>query len=820
MANLIAYASGNLTGASTWKLTETGTNAASTTVTTNVTSTTTSYVNCAQFTITNSDVIEGVMFHCRRLTSTGTVTVGLFNDSVSTTVAEREVVINASDLPVDLTWVFFAFGTTITGDGGTDYRVGVKGSSAGNASFARASATAADWCKLLRRDTTATAAAGDNLFVVGQWTAAATGSDYTVTMDSTAATDYGQLDIGQRGTLTWGTTAATAYILQLSGNLNVWAGGAYNQGTVATPMPRDSTATLQFDCASDGQYGLQGWAGSTLVLQGQSRTSGKSIDRCKLNTDEAVNSTSLGVDTDTGWLDNDRVGVATTTRTTTECETGTLNGNAGASSLTVDGFAGVSGGLAFAHLGTSPRNAEVVLLTRNVVVRSVSSTSMAYVYMAPDADFDCDWVEFRYLGENTSTKRGVELATTTGVVTMDFCAIDDCEDGGLYLSGASLAGSITINDLVMYNCANVAQSSITTVATTGVPQLARIAVIRQASASAGVTLGDLAIVVGGLTVAGCAGVGINAAESLTTAPTTGISGLVVHSCGSNALAFSSGGAVIDSLFAWRCTGSGVSVSSGRLIIESFVSTGHASAGMQLSGGYLEILSGTIAGETGFGMGYGVWLTSGSSHAVIRNTDLGVASGLHVAHTSGDVVVASNYQTGYIKLDNCRLASATEVLQNSIMDYDLTISSQRHDQTDGDHRYWRRTGAGRTDSTIYNTASPSERLTPNNASDKMWSGSRFVAVDDTATKTISVYVRKSQTGDGAQYNGNQPRLVVKRNDALGITSDTVLDTMTAAVGTWEQLSGTTAAATDNGAFEVIVDCDGTTGWVNIDDWSVS
>jgi hypothetical protein len=101
-----------------------------------------------------------------------------------------------------------------------------------------------------------------------------------------------------------------------------------------------------------------------------------------------------------------------------------------------------------------------------------------------------------------------------------------------------------------------------------------------------------------------------------------------------------------------------------------------------------------------------------------------------------------------------------------------------------------------------------------------SGPRAVAVDDGGTITINVYVRKSVAGDGAAYNGNQPRLIVRKNLACGITSDTVLDTMTAAAGSWEQLTGTTAAVDADGALEFVVDCDGTTGWINVDDWSVS
>jgi hypothetical protein len=94
------------------------------------------------------------------------------------------------------------------------------------------------------------------------------------------------------------------------------------------------------------------------------------------------------------------------------------------------------------------------------------------------------------------------------------------------------------------------------------------------------------------------------------------------------------------------------------------------------------------------------------------------------------------------------------------------------------------------------------------------------VDDGGTITINAYVRKSATGDGAAYNGNQPRLIVRANPVAGITTDTVLDTMTVGTGTWEQLTGTTAAVDADGALEFYVDCDGTAGWINVDDWTVT
>jgi hypothetical protein len=135
--------------------------------------------------------------------------------------------------------------------------------------------------------------------------------------------------------------------------------------------------------------------------------------------------------------------------------------------------------------------------------------------------------------------------------------------------------------------------------------------------------------------------------------------------------------------------------------------------------------------------------------------------------------------------------------------------------------WFKYGIIQIDTTYFKTASPSQRLTPNSATNKLESGSKKAALNSAATAIFSVWVRKSSVAaGGADYNGNQPRLILKRNDAAGITADTVLATMTAGLDTWQQLTGTTPVVTDDAVLEVVVDCDGVAGFVNADDWEVT
>jgi len=119
----------------------------------------------------------------------------------------------------------------------------------------------------------------------------------------------------------------------------------------------------------------------------------------------------------------------------------------------------------------------------------------------------------------------------------------------------------------------------------------------------------------------------------------------------------------------------------------------------------------------------------------------------------------------------------------------------------------------------------------------------VAVASGNTVTVCVWIRKSASGytSGVNYVGDEPRLIVRANPALGshFFSDTVLATSTLSTnyGTWggngvgSPLCGTTSATAADGEAEFIVDCDMTAaayttyagsgpGWINVADWSTS
>lgn len=850
MANLISKSSDvGLTAANGFATVEAGTGAIQQTRSAQ-TNTTTSYVYSSAFTGTNTKVCDGLLLFCLRNNTTGTVDVALSDDNGTT--ATRSVSVNASDLPVNAGWVFFKFGSTLTLDGGTDYKVGVKASVSNNATFFR-NATAGNWTRLLRLTTTATAAAGDVMYIVGDLTAAGTLATRTYTMDSTASTDYGTgsdgtadngIEIGNGGVLTYGTTASTNYYLKLSGSLNVWEGGTLNIGTTGSPIPRTSTAVLEFDPVADGGMGLIINKASTVNIQGLSRTSGKNIFYCKLNTDEAANSTSLGVDTDTGWLDNDQIVVASTTRTPTQTELGAMNGNANAADLTVDGFAGAGGGLANAHSGTSPTQGEIINITRNVKIRSATSTIMAYVFCDTTSTVDIDWAEFYYLGENATNKRGIEIATTTGSFSMQYSSIHDTEDGGIYITGGS-ANNITFSNNVTYNLNTVAGAGapgggfMVSAATSGTSItidtclfLASRMAANSSGVNAAVYLADLGLTFTNCTVAGANGAGSGAITmSEAGVATTTFSGITSHSNTPKGINASSANVFFNftNLTLWRNGAAGLDNTANATgyqywNIDTARIFGNTTQNIYIgvngsnSNGVLKMKTFTVDSDASFSTATGVRV-DGSGHTLfITDSTFGNTT----AHTSGDINLASlSGQNNYAYLFNTILASSTEVQnQTTFFGPGAKVASQKHDQSSTTYKSFYRFGTIQSDQTTRHTASGySWKMTPAIAGFKLLLPGPLtldtfkVAVNASSLVTITAYVQK----DGS-YNGNAPRLVMVGGIIGGIASD-VTASLTVASGNWEQLS-VSGTPNEAGVIEYYFDCDGTAGNVYIDDIAIT
>jgi len=240
-----------------------------------------------------------------------------------------------------------------------------------------------------------------------------------------------------------------------------------------------------------------------------------------------------------------------------------------------------------------------------------------------------------------------------------------------------------------------------------------------------------------------------------------------------------------------------------------------------------------AGDTTHAQPIGLDLDASNwaSWTILRG-DFGVVSGIWVAHTNADITVNSMYWL-QLRLRNVVLGSANEILNLSTympqMAMDAFVSEERRDGTAGLHRFRYPKGLIEIENTTVQSA-PGMKMSPTLLTHTIaWQGSTqptkmessggqpgrgfLVGVESGSTCTVSVYVRKS-----AAYTGNQPRLLVKGNSAVGINADALLATLTVGADTWEILTGTTAAVTDDGVLEFVVDCDGSAGSVFVNQWT--
>jgi hypothetical protein len=844
VATLVAAASGNLTAAATWQV-ALGLNRGETSSTV----LSTSFVGSFAVVPAGNVDVDGIGFEVATTPASpsGTLTCEIYDNTGAAQVAGTETVIDVADLPSNVSianinggWCFIKFAAPVTLTAGRTYYVRLRTSVASQVTVYRTSTN--QWTSFIREVTTQAPAAGDDLIIAGERTGAGAITNLTVTMNSTATTDYGAgstnlalhgLAICAGGTLTWGTTAATNYIFRMSGHIVIFTGGAYNQGTVATPCPRDSTMNLQMDCAADGDFGMTVRYGGTVVMQGLSRTSGKDIWYCKLNTDEAIASTSLGVDTDTGWLDNDEIAVAPTSRTAADAEAGTLNGAAGASTLTVDGFAGAGGGLAAAHSGTAgtlPTQAEIILLTRNVRMAAVTSTATTYMHVWNGGVVDIDWAEFRYWGTNTVLKRGFNVETTVaagGSFSLRYSCIRDTESYGAYLNAAAL-DNVTIEYCALWNTNTAGAASLAAIifvsistAPTAILINGNISIKGSGTNNVGISFNCCCGTITNNTITGHAlGIYFNG-SAITEDLNFVFTGNICHSNSSQGLWID--GALKNQLFTnttcWRNTGAGIYLSSAPvgLVLDGVIAYGNVTQNIYVVVATVMIKDLVSNSDATFSTTYGITLIHKCDITIVNSVFGGT-----VAHTN-DIALISGTDPR-VRLLDCDFNAGTTVLNPLTVLRSGSITSLKHNGVAGAHQAWkpngRNTGAAlEIDTTIFNTASPSMRMYPGHATRRLQGPNWEAAVASGNTLSVSVTIRLSVIGDGTAYAGYTvlPKLWVRENYAAGIMADTLLATHGGGAG-WVTLSGTTAAVTDDAILEFYVDCEGTAGWINVDDFT--
>lgn len=828
MAHLKSITTGNFTSSSTWGVNNLNTNA---TLIANFgsNSSSTSIAYSTSWIDSGTTNIGVFLFISSIINNSGTFTVGIYN---SGNTAMGSVTVNVADL-VNRTGrlLFFRFTTNAILLAGNSYRVGFSSSIVSTVNVARASTTANDCLRIPITTINSTPSAGDLLYVSGDLTGLGTSSATTVTMNNTtSATTFGNLVIQDGATLNYGTSASTNYYLRLSGNTTVYTGGTFTIGTQASPIPSTSTAKLEFACASVNQYGLTISGGSNVSTYGATKTVST-----KLSLSASTGATSATTISSTSWLSGDIVSIAPTRRVSSEVDIMTLSGDASGANIFF------RTGLTFNHdtTPTTPTACDIINLTRNVQILGQGSgttgTNVTYV-IVNGGTTSFNYTTFAYIGNTTTVQSTVgfssNLTIANASLTVNSCAFyGGTSSNVISVSHTTTQTSTTFNFInnVLGNSMGV-NSNVNVTPTNTV--IDNTIIIR-----GGFFSGRLYITLTNLTVAGCVSNNVNLTDNSITTTNSGIIGRIdniTSYCSANngillgtSLYITSG--LITNINLWRNMGIGLFFLGSApqpLIISGATLTSNVTANAYFAGsGQVYLNSLTTNSSTLYPTLYSFQF-AGTDKVYITDSNLGVTT----PETSGAILagVNGNQFTNNVMFYNTNFGSGYTTIyasQNSTAGRTNTygVSSMKHNGVLNSNFNWQNYGTITTDSTIYNSSIYSMRMTPSSplvsALQKMISYPIKIAINANDTITISVVVRKSTAGDGTVYNGNQPRLMLLFTPLLNYSTNTVLATATAAAGTWETLTAT-FTPTVTGVYEFYVDCDGTTGWINVDDWSTN
>jgi hypothetical protein len=763
-----------------------------------------------------------------RTGTSGTVSVRLFNSTGAVVVAGTTVDVNTLDLPntTTATWVMFKFAAPVTLLAATNYTIQVASSIAGNANFMRKSATASDWTFGLRTTATQLPVAGDQVLIASEYTQLSTSTNYVVTMNVTSGVSIGTATAGQAAievnnsaTLAWSVAGASNYPMTLTGGWYTNHGGISTIGTLASPMPSTSTAVITLTQAANVQHGIITRGNGSFTTYGTTKTT-----KAYLAANAVTGATSLTTDVSTSWVNGDSLAIASTSRLVAECETALMSGNATGTTVPV-------AAITFNHDGSSLSNvakAEIINLSRNVKITGTSIALQTYFVAQNNATVVLGYTEFALFGSATANARGVEFQQTTGSTTVTGCSFRNFESVssvGVYINSVT-PPTTTISNCVFYRL--VTNSILTVVNTTPIT-------VNDCWSIGGTLMNNNnGMVFAGqtgtftnLNAAGSSATGISFTGTNIVSPFTA-SNIIAHSCTAANLAIQTNCditdtvAIFSSITSYRSLADGLGMGVGTIgtvngTINGAYLFGNATRGITLTLAFDWVFNNlNIYGETSYPQTSGVVF---NNHAMDNVLDSCVI-GSPVAHTTADITDVCVRNQHQLVLRNCLLASTTEISGQANYTVQSWTQSARHDQTAGNQKSFYKYGVATLDNTFYVVSAPSQRLTPNSTISKFRSVEKRIAVPTGKRAKVSVWVRKSVVGDGTVYNGSEIRMVQLEDSAIGVNTDTVLTSSTAAsYGAFEKITGTTAVVTDNGVVRIVLDCDGTTGWINSDLWTV-
>jgi len=613
---------------------------------------------------------------------------------------------------------------------------------------------------------------GGNWSAGASWTGAAvpsegdtviiqTGDTITIDQNITVGADSATaaIDVASGGKLEVLHTVAADYTLTCKGNLQTSSGGTIEFGTVANPIPaaRIFTIKLNYSAAlAEGKYGFIN--NGDMVMQGASKT-----PHTLLTSDLSATGTVWTVGDTTNWEVGDKVAIASTTRTYSQHEQEVIQ--------TVDSGTQITcvAGVTYAHSGTSPTQAEVINLTRNVVVTSYNTTYRGYVYCPVGSTSNVDYVEFYMIGYNATYKHGIEIRTTASDATnFSYCSI-----WGLATSNYPFylyySQNVFINNCVIYNTDNrfyVYYGSNNTISNNII-----IGINDYGFRSMNVNQ-----IITGNTFTSNNGYGVYFSD---TNIILNFSDNTVHSNNSYGIYLSNVySSTISGFTSWRNNNYGIYLSRCSCAFNNINLFGNTTTNIYLSGA--SIPSGDnwkINGDTTYSTTYGLILYYICNIGSITESELGTASGILTTHTSGDIRFINGAFSSIVFI-NSKLSSSSPVsnIHNALTG--SYVQCEDLGQVEYADKAWYVNGIVVRDSSIYKYGSYATRFDYQANNAEWLDYDIYIPVKDGEQIVASAWLRKN-----ASYtDANRPKITIS---GQGITEDS--DQMSNVTDTWERVT---------------------------------
>lgn len=586
--------------------------------------------------------------------------------------------------------------------------------------------------------------------------------DQNITIGADSAT--AAIDVASGGKIEVLHTVAANYTLTCKGDLKTSVGGDIEFGTVANPIPANRTFTVKLNYSAalaEGKYGFIN--NGNIILQGASKT-----PHTLLTSDLSATGTVWTVGDTTGWEVSDKVAIASTSRTYSEHEQEVIQ--------TVDSGTQITcvAGVTNAHSGTSPTQAEVINLTRNIVITSYNTSYRGYVQCVVGSTQNIDYVEFYMLGYNAANKHGVEIQTTAVDATnFSYCSVWG-QAASNYPFYMSLAQNAIVDNCVIYNTNEEFYVYV------GVNNTITNNIIMGIT-DHGIYIRRFNNTINNNTVTSCSSYGwyfYYASNEITS-----IDGNVSHSNGNRGFSFStcSGTGIISNTVSWRNNSRGMYTYESLFTLNDFTAFGNNGGNLEMSQTLLKGKEWILNGDTTYSTTYGLLLNGKCIFPIpIIDCNFGTASGIKTTHSTADVYISGTSTFTQMVLNNSILASATPIryFYNTLLG--SYIQCEDLGQVTYADKAWYRNGIVVRDGTTYKYGSYATRFDYQYNNAEWLDYDIYIPVKNGEQIVASAWLRKN-----ASYtDANRPKLTIS---GQGITKDS--DQMSDVTDTWERVTVT-------------------------------